>query len=317
MIEVSNLVKMYGDRLVLDNVTFSIKKGEIVGLLGLNGAGKSTTMNILTGCLSKTGGVVEIDGQSYDDHANQIKKKIGYLPEIPPLYVDMTVNEYLSFVYDLKKVVENKQEHIAYVCQKAGIADMRKRLIKNLSKGYKQRVGIAASLLGNPDILIFDEPTVGLDPNQIIEIRNLISEMGKEHTVILSSHILSEVQSVCERIIVLKQGKIVADNSPDALRNEYLNRISMDIHIKGDQHTIQQTLESMDNVYEVTLKDEIRPSVFVFEVVFDGQDKTKEDLFYACSNKQLPILAMASNSKTLEDVFLSLVKDDNKEEDQS
>jgi len=317
MIEVSNLVKMYGDRLVLDNVTFSIKKGEIVGLLGLNGAGKSTTMNILTGCLSKTGGVVEIDGQSYDDHANQIKKKIGYLPEIPPLYVDMTVNEYLSFVYDLKKVVENKQEHIAYVCQKAGIADMRKRLIKNLSKGYKQRVGIAASLLGNPDILIFDEPTVGLDPNQIIEIRNLISEMGKEHTVILSSHILSEVQSVCERIIVLKQGKIVADNSPDALRNEYLNRISMDIHIKGDQHTIQQTLESMDNVYEVTLKDEIRPSVFVFEVVFDGQDKTKEDLFYSCSNKQLPILAMASNSKTLEDVFLSLVKDDNKEEDQS
>lgn len=310
MIEVSNLVKMYGDRLVLDNVTFSINKGEIVGLLGLNGAGKSTTMNILTGCLSQSSGDVKIDGQTFDEHANEIKKKIGYLPEIPPLYVDMTVSEYLSFVYDLKKVAENKQEHIEYVCQKAGITDMKKRLIKNLSKGYKQRVGIAASLLGNPDILIFDEPTVGLDPNQIIEIRNLISEMGKEHTVILSSHILSEVQSVCERIIVLKQGKVVADNTPETLKDEFLHRRAMILHIKGEQNVINQTLQSIENIHEVLLKDEIKPSVFSYEVVYDGKDETKEDIFYVCSKHQLPIFAMMNNGGTLEDVFLSLVKED-------
>ena len=309
MIEVSNLVKMYGDRLVLDNVTFTINKGEIVGLLGLNGAGKSTTMNILTGCLSENSGVVKIDGLTFDNNANEIKKKIGYLPEMPPLYVDMTVDEYLSFVYELKSVTENKLDHIAYVCQKAGISDMRKRLIKNLSKGYKQRVGIAASLLGNPDILIFDEPTVGLDPNQIIEIRNLISEMGKEHTVILSSHILSEVQTVCERIIVLKQGRIVADNTPEKLKDEFLLRKSMILHIKGVQEDIVQVLRSVENIHEVHLKDEIKSSVFSYEIVFDGNDKTKEELFYACSKASLPIFSMITMGGTLEDVFLSLVKE--------
>ena len=266
MIEVSKLVKMYGARLVLDNVSFSINRGEIVGLLGLNGAGKSTTMNILTGCLSQTSGDVKIDGLTFAENANEIKRKIGYLPEIPPLYVDMTVNEYLSFVYDLKKILKNKPEHITFVCQKAGITDIKKRLIKNLSKGYKQRVGIAATLLGDPDILIFDEPTVGLDPNQIIEIRNLISEMGKEHTVILSSHILSEVQSVCERIIVLKQGKVVADNTPEALKSEFLHRASMVLHIKGAKELIQSTLESIENINEVYFKDEVKPSVYAYEI---------------------------------------------------
>ncbi len=315
MIEVSNLVKMYGNRLVLDHVSFSVKRGEIVGLLGLNGAGKSTTMNILTGCLAASSGDVTIDGLSYDSNANQIKKKIGYLPEVPPLYVDMTVDEYVSFVYDLKRVSQEKQEHIEYVCQKAGIADMRKRLIKNLSKGYKQRVGIAASLLGDPDLLIFDEPTVGLDPNQIIEIRNLISEMGKEHTVILSSHILSEVQTVCERIIILKNGKIVADDTPDKLKDEFLQRKSMMLHIKGELSIIKNILGSITNIFEVHLVDEIKPSVFAFELVFDGKDDTKEQLFYKCSQNQLPIHAMINKSGTLEDVFLNLVKEDQKKED--
>lgn len=309
MIEVSKLVKMYGARLVLDNVSFSIKRGEIVGLLGLNGAGKSTTMNILTGCLSQTSGDVKIDGLTFAENANEIKRKIGYLPEIPPLYVDMTVNEYLSFVYDLKKILKNKPEHITFVCQKAGITEIKKRLIKNLSKGYKQRVGIAATLLGDPDILIFDEPTVGLDPNQIIEIRNLISEMGKEHTVILSSHILSEVQSVCERIIVLKQGKVVADNTPEALKSEFLHRASMVLHIKGAKELIQSTLESIENINEVYFKDEVKPSVYAYEIVFDGKDETREKLFQECSKHQLQILAMLNNEGTLEDVFLSLVKE--------
>lgn len=309
MIEVSKLVKMYGARLVLDNVSFSINSGEIVGLLGLNGAGKSTTMNILTGCLSQTSGDVKIDGLTFAENANEIKRKIGYLPEIPPLYVDMTVNEYLSFVYDLKKILKNKPEHITFVCQKAGITEIKKRLIKNLSKGYKQRVGIAATLLGDPDILIFDEPTVGLDPNQIIEIRNLISEMGKEHTVILSSHILSEVQSVCERIIVLKQGKVVADNTPEALKSEFLHRASMVLHIKGAKELIQSTLESIENINEVYFKDEVKPSVYAYEIVFDGKDETREKLFQECSKHQLQILAMLNNEGTLEDVFLSLVKE--------
>ena len=309
MIEVSKLVKMYGARLVLDNVSFSINSGEIVGLLGLNGAGKSTTMNILTGCLSQTSGDVKIDGLTFAENANEIKRKIGYLPEIPPLYVDMTVNEYLSFVYDLKKILKNKPEHITFVCQKAGITDIKKRLIKNLSKGYKQRVGIAATLLGDPDILIFDEPTVGLDPNQIIEIRNLISEMGKEHTVILSSHILSEVQSVCERIIVLKQGKVVADNTPEALKSEFLHRASMVLHIKGAKELIQSTLESIENINEVYFKDEVKPSVYAYEIIFDGKDETREKLFQECSKHQLQILAMLNNEGTLEDVFLSLVKE--------
>lgn len=309
MIEVSKLVKMYGTRLVLDNVSFSINRGEIVGLLGLNGAGKSTTMNILTGCLSQTSGDVKIDGLTFAENANEIKRKIGYLPEIPPLYVDMTVNEYLSFVYDLKKILKNKPEHITFVCQKAGITEIKKRLIKNLSKGYKQRVGIAATLLGDPDILIFDEPTVGLDPNQIIEIRNLISEMGKEHTVILSSHILSEVQSVCERIIVLKQGKVVADNTPEALKSEFLHRASMVLHIKGAKELIQSTLESIENINEVYFKDEVKTSVYAYEIVFDGKDETREKLFQECSKHQLQILAMLNNEGTLEDVFLSLVKE--------
>ena len=314
MIEVLNLSKTYGERLVLDDVSFSIQKGEIVGLLGLNGAGKSTTMNIITGCLSATSGKVSIDGLSLDEHANSIKKKIGYLPEIPPLYLDMTVNEYLSFVYQLKKVKENKESQLSYACDKAGIKDIRKRVIKNLSKGYKQRVGIAASLIGNPDILIFDEPTVGLDPNQIIEIRNLISEMGKDHTVILSSHILSEVQTVCERIIILDKGKIVADGTSQKLKDDFLKRKISTVQIKGDSKKVQSMLENLQGIYDVDLKDEVRPSVFEYEILFDGSDQTREAIFKACANIQSPILSLVNNVGTLEDVFLSLVNPTSKEE---
>lgn len=306
MIEVRNISKYFGERLVLDDVSFTIKKGEIVGLLGLNGAGKSTTMNIIVGILSASSGEVIIDDLTFNEHAQAIKKKIGYLPEIPPLYVDMTVAEYLSFVFDLKQVSDYKQAHIDEVSKKAGVQEVSGRLIKNLSKGYKQRVGIAASLLGNPEILIFDEPTVGLDPNQIIEIRNLIAEMGKEHTIILSSHILSEVQSVCERIIILKEGQIVGDDTPERLKANYLQRMHLNLQIKGNQTEIEALLESMDGVYEVHLRDEIKPSLFVYELVYDGHDKSKERIFYECAKAKLPILSM-SDSASLEDVFLDLV----------
>ena len=211
MIEVSSLSKRYGNHLAVDNANFSIKKGEVVGFLGPNGAGKSTIMNIMTGYLSLTAGKVSIDGFDIMENPEEAKKRIGYLPEIPPVYPDMTVKEYLYFMYDLKKVSFPKKPHIEEIARLVKIDNVYNRLIKNLSKGYRQRVGIAQALIGNPDLLILDEPTVGLDPKQIIEIRNLISRLGKNHTIILSSHILSEIQEVCERIIIINRGKIIAD----------------------------------------------------------------------------------------------------------
>ena len=212
MIEVSGLSKRYGSFLAVDNVSFSIGKGEIVGFLGPNGAGKSTIMNIITGYLSFTRGKVTVDGFDISEEPEQAKKRIGYLPEIPPLYNDMKVREYLNFIYDLKKVKFPKNAHIEEVERLVKVDNVKNRLIKNLSKGYRQRVGFAAALIGNPDILILDEPTVGLDPKQIIEIRNLISKLGKNHTIILSSHILSEIQAVCKRVIIINRGQIVADD---------------------------------------------------------------------------------------------------------
>ena len=217
MIKVNNLTKKYGSTVALEDVSFSVKKGEVAGFLGPNGAGKSTTMNIITGYLSSTSGTVTIDGFDILEQPTEAKKKIGYLPEVPPLYPDMTVNEYLDFVYELKGAAQKKEAHFKEICELTGISSVRGRLIRNLSKGYRQRVGIAQTLVGNPPVLILDEPTVGLDPKQIIEVRNLIKKLGQKHTVILSSHILSEVQAVCDRIIVLNNGKLVADSTSESL----------------------------------------------------------------------------------------------------
>ena len=211
MIKIEHLVKNYGTNCAVDDISFEIKKGEIVGFLGPNGAGKSTTMNILTGFLSSTTGIVEVAGVNVLDDPMEAKRHIGYLPEQPPLYLDMTVEEYLIFVYNLKGCKLNRTKHLEEICEVVKIKDVYKRLIKNLSKGYRQRVGIAQALIGNPEIIIFDEPTVGLDPKQIIEVRNLLRNLGKDHTVILSTHILQEVQAVCDRIIIINKGKIVAD----------------------------------------------------------------------------------------------------------
>ena len=217
MIEVKNLTKRYGSNVAVDNISFSVKEGEIVGFLGPNGAGKSTTMNILTGYLSASEGDVSIGGFDILENPNEAKKQIGYLPELPPLYQDMTVKEYLDFMYDLKQVTIPRKEHIEEICRLVQITNVYKRLIRNLSKGYRQRVGIAQALLGNPSVLILDEPTVGLDPNQIIEIRKLIRELGRAHTVILSSHILSEVQAVCQQILIFSKGHLAAAGSLEEL----------------------------------------------------------------------------------------------------
>jgi len=244
MIEVAELTKKYGTRLAIDKLSFTIPDGQIAGLLGLNGAGKSTTMNILTGCLSSSSGTVKINGIDIAEESEKAKRCIGYLPETPPVYADMKICEYLDFIYNIKRARERvapegsrkeqgiqKKQHIEEVCCRTGINDVYTRLIKNLSKGYKQRLGIAAAIVGNPEVLVFDEPTVGLDPAQIIEIRNLIADLGKSGTVIFSSHILSEVQLLCDRVIVLHNGTIAADIEPH--ESESLEKIFIDI-VKGE-----------------------------------------------------------------------------------
>ena len=217
MIEVQNLTKRYGTHMAVNHISFQVEEGEILGFLGPNGAGKSTTMNILTGYLSASEGTVKINGYDILEQPNQAKSSIGYLPEQPPLYLDMTVREYLDFIFDLKKCTLNRLQHIAEICKMVKIEEVYGRLIKNLSKGYRQRVGFAQALIGNPPVLILDEPTVGLDPNQIIEIRTLIKNLGKHHTVILSSHILPEIEAVCDRIVVINKGAIVADDTASDL----------------------------------------------------------------------------------------------------
>lgn len=266
MIEVRNLTKRYGTNIALDHVSFSVDEGSIVGFLGPNGAGKSTTMNIVTGYLSASEGEVTVGGHSILEEPAEVKKMIGYLPEQPPLYMDMTVREYLDFMYKLKKVTLPKEKHIREICALVKITEVYDRLVANLSKGYKQRVGIAQALLGNPPVLILDEPTVGLDPKQIIEIRNLIKNLGKNHTVILSSHILPEVQAVCERVIVINRGKIVADGTPDQLGHDLTTDHRMIVRIEGPEREIAAGLRNVNNVTDVQMLGEKEPGVFEYSV---------------------------------------------------
>lgn len=243
MIEVQNLSKHYGDKKAVDNISFKAEDGEILGFLGPNGAGKSTTMNILTGYISCTEGKALIDGIDILEDPIKAKAKIGYLPELPPLYLDMTVKEYLNFIYDLKKCKLPRNSHLKDICSLVKIEHVYKRIIKNLSKGYKQRVGLAQALVGNPNVLILDEPTVGLDPKQIIEIRSLIKKLGKNHTVILSSHILSEVQAVCDKIIVINEGRIVADDTEDNLSKKLSADHKLSARIEGPKNEVLKLIK--------------------------------------------------------------------------
>lgn len=251
MIEVKNLTKRYGTNTALNNVSFTVEEGTIVGFLGPNGAGKSTTMNIITGYLSATSGSVTVQGKNTLENPNEVKKLIGYLPELPPLYMDMTVKEYLNFMYELKGVKLDRKQHIGEICRLTKIDNVYTRLIGNLSKGYKQRVGIAQALLGNPPVLILDEPTVGLDPKQIIEIRNLIKSLGRNHTIILSSHILPEVQAVCERVIVMNNGCLVADGATDTLAHDLSAEHRIIARIDGPESEILQAIRGMEHIVEV------------------------------------------------------------------
>lgn len=306
MIEVKNLTKRYGANVAVDNISFRVEEGEIVGFLGPNGAGKSTTMNILTGYLSATEGDVTIGGYDILENPNEAKKQIGYLPELPPLYLDMTVKEYLDFMYELKQVTLPRKEHIEEICRLVQITDVYKRLIRNLSKGYRQRVGIAQALLGNPGVLILDEPTVGLDPNQIIEIRNLIRQLGKHHTVILSSHILPEVQAVCERVIIIDHGQIIADGTPDQLSHDLSSDHRLLARIAGPQPEVEKLLHRLPNVVSIVPLGEREPGVTEYSIETQTGTDPRRALFERLAERGWPLMALRSTELTLEEVFINL-----------
>lgn len=310
MIEIAGLVKCYGAKTALGGISFTVKSGEIVGLLGLNGAGKSTTMNIMAGCLSPTQGTVRIDGLDIAKEPLGAKRKIGYLPELPPLYVDMTVQKYLEFVLALKKVRLPQKEHLTAVCERAGVIDVRGRLIRNLSKGYRQRVGLAQALIGDPPILILDEPTVGLDPTQIIEMRSLIAEMGRERTVILSSHILSEIQAVCGRVVVIDHGKLVADDATAALKAGRGDRcvVTTAAGEQTNSDTVLTALLAVPGVESAAVKTFSSDTHEAdYEVCSaDGAD-IRAAVSFALAAAGIPLVGLRSAQPTLEEIFLRLV----------
>ncbi len=307
MIEISHLVKRYGTKFALDDISFSVGRGEIVGFLGPNGAGKSTTMNILTGYLSSTSGEAKVGGIDILEAPYEAKKLIGFLPEQPPLYVDMKVGEYLNFVYDLKKCTLNRERHLAEVMEVTKIADVKERLIKNLSKGYKQRVGIAQALVGNPKVLIFDEPTVGLDPKQIIEIRNLIRTLGQDHTVILSSHILSEVQAVADRIVIINQGKIVADEKTEDITRVVEDGRLFSVKICGPQREVLSALKEIPGVKRAEAVGERELDSFTYHIESEPGVDVRKPLFYALAQRGWAILGLEAVGMSLEDVFMKLM----------
>lgn len=309
MIEVSGLYKSYGKNMAVKNVSFSIADGEVVGFLGVNGAGKSTIMNILTGCLSPTAGSAKIDGYDIVENPVEAKRRIGYLPELPPVYVDMTVIEYLSFMYDLKKVKLPKAAHLEEICRVVKIENVADRLIKNLSKGYRQRVGIAQALIGNPKVLILDEPTVGLDPRQIIEIRELITRLGENHTVILSSHILSEIQQICERVIIINKGVVIADDTYNNLTAALTGENSVNLRVLGPGAEVKAQLEGVRGVEKVESAGIKENGAVEFKIIAKEGEDVRRALFERMASRKWPIVMMKGNENSLEQLFLQLVEE--------
>jgi ABC-2 type transport system ATP-binding protein len=312
LIEVNNLVKRYGNHTAVDHLSFKIEKGKIYGFLGPNGAGKSTTMNIITGYIASTEGTVIIDGHDILEEPEEAKKCIGYLPEQPPLYFDMTVLEYMKFVADLKKIPQNKRKSmIEEVMDMVKITDMKNRLIKNLSKGYRQRVGLAEAIMGYPEVIILDEPTVGLDPKQIIEIRSLIKELKKKHTVILSSHILSEVSAVCDYVMIISHGKLVASDTPDNLSRLAAGSNNLTMLVKGGKSEICQGLESIEGVKELSANYKEEEGAWSINISSEDHTDIREQAFYKMAQINCPILEMQSKKVSLEDIFLELTDGEN------
>ncbi|MCB7541819.1 ABC transporter ATP-binding protein [Tyzzerella nexilis] len=305
MIEVKNLVKKYGDHTAVDHLSFTVEKGQIYGFLGPNGAGKSTTMNIMTGYLGATDGEVLINGHDILKEPEAAKKSIGYLPELPPLYMDMTVMEYLKFSAELKKIKkEDREAEIEKALKLVKLADVQDRLIKNLSKGYKQRVGLAQAILGFPEIIILDEPTVGLDPKQIIEIRELIRELAKEHTVILSSHILAEIREVCDYIMIISKGKLVVSDTPEHLEELMNGSDTIHIETRAEEETVREILSGLEDIEDVTYTQE--NEILKAEVKTKERKDIREAIFSAFAEAQCPLLTLQKTTVSLEEVFLEL-----------
>lgn len=309
MIEVRNLVKKYGNHLAVDHLDFVIKPGQIYGFLGPNGAGKSTTMNIMTGYLGATEGEVLINGHDILKEPEAAKKCIGYLPEIPPLYTEMKVWEYLMFVAELKKVAkEERVKQIDEIMELVKISDVQERLIKNLSKGYRQRVGLAQALIGFPEILILDEPMVGLDPQQITEIRQLIRDLGKEHTVILSSHILAEIQEICDYVMIISDGKLVAGDTPDHLEKLFSGQQTIEITAKCEEDTAEKFLEQMDDIKEYELNAGAEEGTMDASILPNAGCDIREQIFFAFADAKVPLLKLNHSKTSLEDIFLQLTQ---------
>lgn len=308
MIEVKNLTKKYGGYLAVDRLSFTVEKGRIYGLLGPNGAGKSTTMNIMTGYLGATEGEVLINGHDILKEPEEAKRCIGYLPELPPLYTEMTVAEYLEFAAELKKIPKNEiEKQIEEVIRLTRLKDVKDRLIQNLSKGYRQRVGLAQAILGFPEIIILDEPTVGLDPKQIIEIRELIRTLAKNHTVILSSHILAEVREVCDHIMIIAGGRLVASDTPENLENLMSGTGHIEIEAKGSKEAVKEVLDKMGTVRRVECR-ECAVGIVEAQIEVQGQEDIREKLFFAFAEKGIPLLTLKLNKSTLEEIFLELTQ---------
>ena len=307
MIEVRNLVKYYGDHIAVDHLNFTIQKGQIYGFLGPNGAGKSTTMNIMTGYLGATEGQILINGHDILAEPYKAKRDIGYLPEQPPLYMDMTVLEYLKFVAALKLIDKSiKSAQLDQVISLVRLEPVKNRLIKNLSKGYRQRVGLAGALIGFPEIIILDEPTVGLDPQQIIEIRQLIRGLAKDHTVILSSHILSEVREVCDHIMIIYQGKLVASDTPENLEQKMQGNETIELLVKGSPEQTGSVIRQLPSILSSQIEDSGEAGCTKALLTVKEQNDIREDIFWTFCKNELPLLRLANTRTTLEDIFLEL-----------
>ena len=310
MIEVRNLTKKYGDHFDVQDISFSLEKGKIYGLLGPNGAGKSTTMNIMTGYIAATSGEVIIEGHDIFKEAEEAKKHIGYLPEIPPLYMDMTVWEYLFTVADLKGVPKSERKSmIGDVMEKVMITNMKDRLIKNLSKGYKQRVGIAQTLIGNPDIIILDEPTVGLDPKQIIELRTLIKQLGEDHTVLISSHILSEIGAVCDHVVIINKGHLVVSDSTENLEKLFKGQDILCLSAQGELEKIQNILREFPALSIADMKEAEEAETYRFQLKVQDQADYRKQLFFRFAEAGIPLLEISRAGMSLEDIFLEITEE--------
>lgn len=307
MIEVKNLVKRYGNQTAVDHLSFTVEKGQILGFLGPNGAGKTTTMNIITGYISATEGSVTVNGVDVAEEPEEVKKMIGYLPEFPPLYPDMTIREYLTFVADLKRINKNeKKQMIEEVMNATKITPMSERLIKHLSKGYKQRVGLAQAIMGYPELIILDEPTVGLDPKQIIEIRDLIKELSKKHTIILSSHIMQEVSAVCDTVMIIDRGKLILSDKPENLSYRLGATGGMRLSVKGNKTAIIAALKRVEKIRKIKEHPMISEGVIELTVYCGEKDDIREEVFNVLCDAKTPILEMQSMRMSLEDIFLKV-----------